>query len=647
MEDEDLDLEAKLLLNTDNYKKGLKETETETEKTTNKIMGIMKKAGSAFVAAFAFDKIKDFFISANKEFEESERNVNSLNQALKTTGQYSENYSNKLQDQASALQKLTGIEDDEIITGQRLLLTFTNIGQNALPEATKAALDMSAAMGQDMQSSAIQLGKALDNPVEGLTALGRVGIKFTQTQENMIKNFMQQGDIMSAQNIILKEVEARFGDMAETMKTKSSDATNAWKEFLEAVGQKTKPAFDKALEGLAAFFSGAAKIVRKGGNETTEDLKEQREKLLNEWKKQQELINKTILEPEKSSQEYKNMLYRQQEDILKRIDILNERLEKKDVNKKDSKKTVVKTDEQIAAEKKASEERIKIEEGIKNRTNELIQESNEQELKNDEEKYNNKVKNYSDIVEAHNDYLKAMNEGQENALKKEAETEDKRLSVLDDIDKRTEERDKKIKKIEDTKAKQEKEKRDAEKKDIVKKSENEILIDNLRLNSKKELYDTSETMMQDWITGQWAGLDEYAKILTEDLQMQSAKIAAEAGLKAVLFTAEGFAAAALGQEKRSISAFAAAGEFALTAAIAGTTSFALGSISRSVGGNENNTEEETTTSNITEKIVESSTKKEAETIYITNNDYVKLVRNNQFPAIQKVLDSGKKLQVGG
>lgn len=644
MEDEELDVESKWILNTDNYKKGLKEAETETETTTNKIMGIMKKAGSALIAAFAFDKIKDFFISANKEFEESERNVNALNQALKTTGQYSENYSNKLQEQSAALQKLTGIEDDEIITGQRLLLTFTNIGQNALPEATKAALDMSAAMGQDMQSSAIQLGKALNSPLEGISALSRVGVSFNETQKETIKKFMEQGDVLSAQKIILKEVNKEFGGMAETMKTKSSDVTLAWKEFLEVVGEKTKPVFDKALQGLAWFFKGAAELV-KGNDKTEEEVLNTRKKRIVDY------LDYLKEHP------YYSGASRDTEKLKKELEDIEKQLYDLDAKKRnithlgntagDIQKNKSKTDEQIEAEKKAAEdEKKRIDDAIEYEQKRI--EDNEKIKKDNALKsLENQNKIYSQRVEAHNDYLKAMNEGQENALKKEAETEDKRLSVLDDIDKRTAERDKKIKKIEDTKAKQEKEKRDAEKKDIVKKSENEILMDKLRLNSKKELYDTSETMMQDWITGQWKGLDEYAKILTEDLQMQSAKIAAEAGLKAVLFTAEGFAAMALGQEEKSIAAFAAAADFATTAAIAGTASFALGSISRSVGGNESNQTEETGTTTVKEQIVESSTKKEAETVYITNNDFNKYYRYTGFPALNKVLGSGKKLQVGG
>ena len=59
---------------------------------------------------------------------------------------------------SSALQSLTGVSDEEIQSGENMLLTFTNIGKKVFPDATRTMLDMSVALGQDTKNSAIQLG---------------------------------------------------------------------------------------------------------------------------------------------------------------------------------------------------------------------------------------------------------------------------------------------------------------------------------------------------------------------------------------------------------------------------------------------------------------------------------------------------------
>jgi phage-related minor tail protein len=92
-------------------------------------------------------------------------------------------------DLATAISNKTGIDDEAIQSGENLLLTFTNIrnetgkGNDVFNQATQTITDMSVALGQDMKSSAIQVGKALNDPIKGVTALQRVGVSFTAAQK--------------------------------------------------------------------------------------------------------------------------------------------------------------------------------------------------------------------------------------------------------------------------------------------------------------------------------------------------------------------------------------------------------------------------------------------------------------------------------
>lgn len=133
----------------------------------------------------------------------------------------------QLQRMASGLQAVTTYEDEAIMSAQALLLTFTRIGSDIFPRALKAVLDVSAALGQDLKSSAIQVGKALQDPMWGITALRRVGVNFTHAQQEMIKGWVQHGEVLRAQQFILAELEREFGGVSEAMRGTLSGALQA------------------------------------------------------------------------------------------------------------------------------------------------------------------------------------------------------------------------------------------------------------------------------------------------------------------------------------------------------------------------------------------------------------------------------------
>lgn len=138
-----------------------------------------------------------------------------LNAVLKSTGGIAGVTAEQVNALADELSRLTPFEDDAIVSAQSMLLTFTNIGQDVFPDATRTILDMSQALGQDLQQSAVQIGKALQDPIQGVTALRRVGVNFTDEQMDMIKAMVEAGDVAGAQRFILRELQTEFGGSAE------------------------------------------------------------------------------------------------------------------------------------------------------------------------------------------------------------------------------------------------------------------------------------------------------------------------------------------------------------------------------------------------------------------------------------------------
>lgn len=169
------------------------------------------------------------------------------------------------------LMNLSGVSDETIASGTNMLLTFRNIRNEVggefvgtLDKATMATLDMSVAMGKDMQSSAILVGKALNDPIKGLSAMSRVGIQFTESQEKAITKMVEAGDTVGAQTIILKELETQFGGSAKAAGETFGGQMDILKErvgnVLEELGFKLIPVLSKVVEWLGDHLPTAIKF---------------------------------------------------------------------------------------------------------------------------------------------------------------------------------------------------------------------------------------------------------------------------------------------------------------------------------------------------------------------------------------------------
>lgn len=129
----------------------------------------------------------------------------------------------EIKNMASNLQNVTTVGDETILSGQNMLLTFTNIGKDVFPEVTETMLNLTASQNkgivtlEGVKTSAILLGKALNNPIKGVSALSRVGLTLTKTQIEQIKTFQNAGNIVAAQKVILGELETQVGGTARAL----------------------------------------------------------------------------------------------------------------------------------------------------------------------------------------------------------------------------------------------------------------------------------------------------------------------------------------------------------------------------------------------------------------------------------------------
>ena len=157
---------------------------------------------------------------------------------------------------AGRLEALTATEAESIQEGANLLLTFRNIsnqageGNNIFDQTTAIMVDMGRALGEDAAGSAIRLGKALNDPITGLTALRKVGVGFTEEQEAQIKALQNSGDIMSAQKVILAELQAQFGGSGAAYAKTFSGQLELMGHELGTIGEEATMAVMPALQGM-------------------------------------------------------------------------------------------------------------------------------------------------------------------------------------------------------------------------------------------------------------------------------------------------------------------------------------------------------------------------------------------------------------
>ena len=148
-------------------------------------------------------------------YREQEVAEQKLTQVLKSTQNAAGLTKDELVKMANELQRVTLYGDETTLAGQALLLTFTQIGRDTFPLAIEASMNMATAMGTDLNSAILLVGKALNDPIKGVASLARNGVKLNENQLKLIKNFVELGDAASAQKIILKELEVQFGGQAK------------------------------------------------------------------------------------------------------------------------------------------------------------------------------------------------------------------------------------------------------------------------------------------------------------------------------------------------------------------------------------------------------------------------------------------------
>lgn len=197
----------------------------KSAETSQSLLGGLKTALLGFAAFVGFRELISSTIEAEQHFAQ-------LKAAVQSSGGVAGFTAEQLRSMSEVLQQTTTFSDDAVQGMQALLLSFKAIRGPEFVAAQQAIIDLSTRMGGDLQGAALQVGKALQNPTEGLTMLRRSGVTFTAAQVDVIKKLQQTGDIVGAQQKVLAGLTEKFGGAATAARNTFGGALSVVKNNL-------------------------------------------------------------------------------------------------------------------------------------------------------------------------------------------------------------------------------------------------------------------------------------------------------------------------------------------------------------------------------------------------------------------------------
>ncbi len=246
---------SKVNTEMDKTEKTTKKSSDGLDDLANSLMSNLAPMALATTAAAALAAGFNFSVDAAAEAELAQARLSAV---LTATGGAAGLTASELTGMADSLSRVSGVDDELITNAEAVMLTFRSIGEDVFPQAMQAALDMSAVMGTDLQSSVVMLGKALNDPIQGIGALRRVGVQLTDQQEAMVKAAMDANDVFGAQQIILKEMSSEFGGASEKM---GGTYTGSVNKLQVALGNLGESIGNELLPQLTALTNDATNAI--------------------------------------------------------------------------------------------------------------------------------------------------------------------------------------------------------------------------------------------------------------------------------------------------------------------------------------------------------------------------------------------------
>ena len=209
-----------------------------------------------------------------KVFDEYQRGQLKTEAIIKATGNAAGFTAKQLEEQASQVALNTLASVGGIVEAQNVLQTFKTVSGETFKQATVLAQDMAAVFGGSAKDKALQLGKALESPKDGLNALKRSGVSFTQSEREMVSAMQDAGNVADAQSFILRKLRDQVGGAGNAeaggLSGDIDTTSQRWSELLNAWAGTSGAAV--AVSGWIKTIGNALKELRETIDPTVDGL---------------------------------------------------------------------------------------------------------------------------------------------------------------------------------------------------------------------------------------------------------------------------------------------------------------------------------------------------------------------------------------
>jgi hypothetical protein len=239
----------------------LKNAVNEAEGKLSKFGGSAKKFGIAAAAGLAAAGaaaavVGKQLIAAGEAASTSNARIKQIADSMGLFGDQAGAVTDRLVKLAEATARNTGVDQNAIKLTQAKLLTFGELAKTAgevggsFDRATQAAIDLAAAGFGEASMNAVQLGKALQDPIKGITALAKSGVTFTEAEKERIQTLVDSNKVGEAQALILAAIETQVGGTAEATANASDRMKVAFSQVQERLGGALLPIFERFTKFL-------------------------------------------------------------------------------------------------------------------------------------------------------------------------------------------------------------------------------------------------------------------------------------------------------------------------------------------------------------------------------------------------------------
>ncbi|WP_297724210.1 hypothetical protein [uncultured Mobiluncus sp.] len=251
-----------ILANAGKARKEIDKLHGQIQSKFSKISGVAKGLGVAMLGATAGAvALTKTLVTSGETAGTSNARIGQVAKSMGLFGNQTQQVTDRLVKLANVTARQTGVDQNQIKLTQAKLMSFKELAITAgkvgdhFDRATKAAVDMGAAGFGTAEQNAVQLGKALNDPIKGITALARSGVTFTQAEKDKIKTLVESNKMHEAQGLVLSAIEKQVGGVALATANGTDKMKVAWSQVKEKLGQQLVPLVDK----LASFIN--AKVM--------------------------------------------------------------------------------------------------------------------------------------------------------------------------------------------------------------------------------------------------------------------------------------------------------------------------------------------------------------------------------------------------